>query len=160
MEIQFSIDDGIHRKWPYYLPTWDQKVIQGPLINIYFFEKVDVRVYLTLTLTLCIKKKEIRFYSSLNQMVGEIIFKNPIWFSQSSNLFYYFTTLVITRTCTWEIIEQQVINLGGSSHTILLMLVIKYQQQIIGKKTRIYRSIFLLALSGAYQLLELNINLK
>ena len=47
-------------------------------------------------------------------MVGEIVFKNPIWFSKSSNLFYYFTTLVITRTCTWEIIEQQVINLGWS----------------------------------------------
>ena len=29
MEIQFSIN-GIHQKWPYCLPTWDQEVISGP----------------------------------------------------------------------------------------------------------------------------------
>ena len=29
MEIQFSIN-GIHQKWPYCLPTWDQKVMSGP----------------------------------------------------------------------------------------------------------------------------------
>ena len=29
MAIQFSIN-GIHQKWPYCLPTWDQKVISDP----------------------------------------------------------------------------------------------------------------------------------
>ena len=29
MEIQFSTD-GIHQKWPYWQPTWDQKVISAP----------------------------------------------------------------------------------------------------------------------------------
>ena len=30
MEIQFSLINGIHRKRPYWQPTWDQKVILAP----------------------------------------------------------------------------------------------------------------------------------
>ena len=33
MEIQLS-PNGIHRKWSYWQPTWDQKVISAPLMSI------------------------------------------------------------------------------------------------------------------------------